>query len=122
MEKKSFTFRIKDEENVFTTEIIFTGELKGRSPFIEEDFQKLQRRIRKDAESKFVIMNLTEVTFWDTEGMRQTLKLAEEINQKIGQNRVYIVAPKEGYLISRAKEKYVDLIDKTVPWKEKADT
>ena len=109
-----FNFKINDD--LSTTEILFSGELKGLLPFQAEDFLKLQKKIRSDAESKIVLLNLNDVGFWDTEGMRQILKFASEVNEKVGYNRVVIIAPTDGYLIRRAAEKYQNMINVSVPW------
>lgn len=115
MDPKHFTFKEKDDISTF--EIEFSGELKGLDDFSTDRFIKLVKKIRTDAESKLIYLNLHKVQFWDTEGMRQTILLAEEINIIIGDSRVFILAPRDGYLFKRAKEKYPDKIDKTVKWK-----
>ncbi len=116
MDIKHFKFQLNDE--ISTLEIFFSGELKGIDDFKTDTFTKLVRKIKSDAESKLVYLNLNDIQFWDTEGMRQTLILAHDINSKVGNDlRVAIVAPRDGYLYKRAIEKYKDIVDKTVKWK-----
>lgn len=115
MDMKHFTF--VTNEDISTLEVAFTGELKGVSDFQVDLFTRLEKKIAVDAESKIVYINLSNVSFWDTEGMRHTLVLAHDINTKIGDARVFIIAPRSGYLFNRAKEKYKDIVDKTVQWK-----
>lgn len=116
MREPGFTFKtINKSISIF--EVIFDGELKGVEDFETEQFLKLEKQIDAEAESKIVLLNLNNVTFWDTEGMRHTLVLGRDINIKLEDSRVYIIAPKDGYLFKRAKEKYRDIVDKIVPWK-----
>jgi anti-anti-sigma regulatory factor len=111
-------FNFITTENTEYFEIKFKGEMIGLTDFEGEPFQKLTKQISKQAESRIVILDLNEVTMWDSEGMRQALLyLAHEINSKHG-TRIYIVAPRNGYLFNRAKEKYKHVVDNTVPWIE----
>lgn len=115
METFSFT---TSRDDVLFFEVNFSGELIGGSEITSEKFQKLIKQLRLEAESRVVFIDLNNVQFWDTAGMRQILGLTHEINSKLNTHRVYIIGPKDGYLFKRAKEKYKDKVDITIPWQK----
>lgn len=111
-------FDFTADENGPIYQVRFTGELIGGSDLASDKFQKLIRQIKTEAQSRVVLLDIRKVAFWDTEGMRETLGLAHKINSDLSSPRVYIVAPKNGYLFKRAVEKYQDKVDNTIPWIE----
>lgn len=108
-------FNFKKIRDLLFFEVQFSGELRGGTDLESEEFQKLTKELKTEAQSRIVFIDLNKVAFWDTEGMRQILGMVSDLNQKLGK-RVYIIAPREGYLFNRAKEKY-KLESDLIPWK-----
>lgn len=115
MSVQRFTFSIIDD--ISTLEVIFSGELIGTEDFQTDSFKSLVKKIKDAAESKIVFLDLRKVDFWDTEGMRNTVILANDINKKLNDSRVIIVAPLDGYLYARLKEKYENSLA-NLKWQE----
>lgn len=114
----AFTWSLKEDTHYF--EVQFRGELRGGNDIASDSFQKLVKQIKTEAEDRIVFLDLSKVTYWDTEGMRRILKdLVSEMNRNLGAQgtRAYVIAPKNGYLFNRAKEKY-ELDSSLIPWRE----
>jgi anti-anti-sigma regulatory factor len=112
----NFSYNI-DESELPYFKITFQGEITGGTQIFSDEFQRLLKDTKRKAESTVILFNLSSVTFWDSEGMRQILGTINEINS-IKDKRAYVLAPLSGYLYDRAKEKYKDQIGKTIYWIE----
>lgn len=95
-------------------EVLFEGELRAGRDIESEDFQSLIKRIKKASETKIVIIDVSSLFFWDSEGMRKILIPVREINQK-QVKRAIIIGKLESKNFERAKEKY-DIGTDSIPW------
>lgn len=109
-----FTYKI-DETEIPYLKLSFTGELTGGTQIFSDEFQRQLKDVKRQSSSKVIIFDLSGVTFWDSEGMRQILGTIDEINSAKAK-RAYVLAPSEGYLYERAKEKYKDKLENTILW------
>jgi anti-anti-sigma regulatory factor len=98
----SFTFNLKrSTKHDYTNVLEISGELRRGSTF---DSGKLQQVIA-DAKSKiadtYLIFDLSDVTFWDTEGMLLIIQSVYDINRQ-KPKRAGFVEPKNEHLVKLA--------------------
>ena len=114
---KAFEYSISEDNNFY--EVKFSGELRSGLELDSNSFLALIKDIKSHSESRVILIDLYEVTFWDSEGMRKILSLIEEINAK-EPFRASILASRDTKNYERAKEKY-DLNSDLIPWVESRD-
>lgn len=97
-------------------ELAFEGELRSGKDIESEDFSNLIKKIRKQAESKIVLLDLTNLQYWDSEGMRKLLIPVKEINSNYP-DRAILIGSLKSKNFERAKEKY-EVGKNQIPWFE----
>lgn len=110
-----YKFEEMTDDSAFL-EVHFEGELRAGKDIESEEFQSLIKKIKKSSETKVVIIDISKLFFWDSEGMRKILTTLKDINQK-QKNRAIVLGARSAKNFERAKEKYEVGTDE-IPWFE----
>ena len=111
----AFNYSI-DDSNPNFYKVIFSGQIRSGEQLASESFSKVLKNIKKESLAKIIIIDLNEVFYWDSEGMRKILSLVENINRD-KPLRASILGFKGSKNFERANEKY-PIGSKIIPWVE----